>query len=287
MTVLGKIFAILNLVLSLAVAAFIVMTYVSRTNWHDAFLKQQKAVADGQQVLDLYKADADQARGELAKKETELAKVKTNAAGEEKKHVTQITQLRDDLAKETTKKNEFQTAQTSVAAELNRRQQEVDYLKTLKVNLEDKVKVMEAKVQDLTNSATENLIAKDSEQQRNNRLLEENERLTRELQKAQQAGPVAGMGGGTKKNPPLDDIEGIIKSTDPASGYVTISIGSDAGLVKGNTLEVYRLKPDPLYLGTIEILALRPDQAVGKPITKMRGVMQIGDRVSSTIVSKR
>ena len=35
-------------------------------------------------------------------------------------------------------------------------------------------------------------------------------------------------------------------------------------------MEVYRLKPDPTYLGTIQILAVRPNEAVAKPINRTR-----------------
>ena len=41
----------------------------------------------------------------------------------------------------------------------------------------------------------------------------------------------------------------MVKATDSQSGYITVSIGSDAGLSKGDTLEVYRLKPEAAYLG--------------------------------------
>ena len=79
----------------------------------------------------------------------------------------------------------------------------------------------------------------------------------------------------------------MVKASDAQSGYLTISIGSDAGLSKGDTLEVYRLKPEAAYLGTIEILAVRSDQAVAKPMSRARGAIRVGDRVSSKIVTKR
>jgi hypothetical protein len=91
-----------------------------------------------------------------------------------------------------------------------------------------------------------------------------------------------GAGGGLQKNPPRDNVEGTIKQTDPA-GLVTVSIGSDAGVVRGNTLEVFRLSP-PKYLGTIRITDARPNEAVGKPVSKPLGPIMPGDRVASKIL---
>ena len=82
-------------------------------------------------------------------------------------------------------------------------------------------------------------------------------------------------------------LEGVVKATDAQTGYITISIGSDSGLSKGDTLEVYRLRPDPAYLGIVEVIAVRADQAVAKPASRVRSVIQVGDRVSSNVVTKR
>jgi hypothetical protein len=86
-----------------------------------------------------------------------------------------------------------------------------------------------------------------------------------------------------EKTAPPQDIEGVIKATDVPHGMVTISIGSDAGLRKGHTLEVYRLKPEPKYLGSIRILSVRPTEAVARPVRESAAAMEIGDRVTSRI----
>jgi hypothetical protein len=97
-------------------------------------------------------------------------------------------------------------------------------------------------------------------------------------------GPIPGGAGGDARlrNVPTDNLEGQIMQTDPASGLVTISIGSDAGLVTGHTLEVFRLSP-PKYLGTIRITRTEPNKAVARPISKPLGTLMQGDRVASKI----
>ncbi len=92
-----------------------------------------------------------------------------------------------------------------------------------------------------------------------------------------------GSGAPEGRNLPDNDIEGVVKAVDPKHDLVTISAGSDDGLSKGHTLEVFRTKPAPRYLGTVRILDIRPKEAVGRLIRKPHEPVQVGDRVSSKI----
>jgi hypothetical protein len=85
--------------------------------------------------------------------------------------------------------------------------------------------------------------------------------------------------GDNTANPPPGKLDGVIKKVDESSGLVTISIGSDAGLAKGHTLEVFRLAPAK-YLGRIRIVDVTATEAVGKPVMKMHAPVQQGDHVS-------
>src|SRR5262249_25073190 len=152
---------------------------------------------------------------------------------------------------------------------------------------DDKIRDMEKRNEDDRAARVEAEIAMRSEQERNNQLLTENERLTGELAKRAASGsaePSAQAGG--RRNPPTEDVEGHVKKVDP-TGFVSITLGSDHGLKKGQTLEVYRLTPAPKYIGVIEIIALRPNEAVGKPVGRTIGAIQVGDMVASSILSRR
>src|SRR5262249_2541090 len=97
---------------------------------------------------------------------------------------------------------------------------------------------------------------------RNEQLLRQVEDLTKKLAALRQASARIPP----RKNAPPKDLEGIIlKVTDD---LVDISIGSDSGLEKGHTLEVYRLKPVPQYIGQIRIVEVRANEAVGKFVEK-------------------
>ncbi len=85
--------------------------------------------------------------------------------------------------------------------------------------------------------------------------------------------------------PPADapHVEGVV--TKAADGLVEISIGTDAGVAKGMTLEVYRLDP-PLYLGSLRILEVRDKESVGKPVKAPPKALQPGDHVTNKIDGK-
>jgi hypothetical protein len=177
-------------------------------------------------------------------------------------------------------------AESAAGDELKRRANEVEYLKGLVTTRDNQLAKLEKQRQSMREAMVEAQINFDQEHARNERLLQENERLTKDNRHIQQVASSTSLRReATSKNPPAEDVEGSVKKADP-SGYVTVSVGSDAGLSKGNTLEVYRLKPTPSYVGTIEILDVRPNEAVARPVGRLRGVIQVGDQVASNIMRR-
>ena len=90
-----------------------------------------------------------------------------------------------------------------------------------------------------------------------------------------------------KRNPPPEDIEGRVKNYDSRNQLLTLNVGSDQGLAKGNTLDIFRTLPEPDYLGTIQIMDVRPNEAVAKPLGRLSKSPQAGDRVSSNILGRK
>jgi len=87
---------------------------------------------------------------------------------------------------------------------------------------------------------------------------------------------------GMESPPP---VVGAVKRVDPSNRRVELSIGSDDGLVVGHELFLFRQTPRPEYLGKITIIAVDPDQAVGRVngTTYQGKKIKEGDLVSSTI----
>ncbi len=79
-------------------------------------------------------------------------------------------------------------------------------------------------------------------------------------------------------------MTGTVREADP-KGLYKISIGGDAGLSRGQTLEAFRV--DGLsgkYLGTVRILEVSATDAVVQPMGKMSAPLKVGDRVASRIL---
>jgi hypothetical protein len=92
------------------------------------------------------------------------------------------------------------------------------------------------------------------------------------------------------KNPPVESVEGVIKSIDKG-GLLLISIGSDAGLAKGQTLELFWMphKPpinDARSFGTVRIVEVETHQAVAQPVGGLSRKPQQGDRIIGQIQKK-
>jgi hypothetical protein len=110
--------------------------------------------------------------------------------------------------------------------------------------------------------------------------------LVNDFWKSEAADASASREASGKKNPPNKDIRGKITLTSPDGDLVQISIGSDDGLRNGNTLEVFRLRPKPVYLGTVKVLLVEAHRAVARPLAGSKMDFQVGDSVASRIKSR-
>lgn len=86
---------------------------------------------------------------------------------------------------------------------------------------------------------------------------------------------------GGKRNPPATPLEGKVLRAD-ASGLVQISLGSDFGLERGHTLELFRLSP-PKYIGVVKVIEVNSKDAVAQPVGALNDRPLAGDSVASQI----
>jgi chromosome segregation ATPase len=289
MTVLGKSLAFVNLVLSLFVGGLLVVNYVARTNWHAAYDEAAKQIQVANANRQKAESELASVQGKLAEANATMAANKTKVEAKDQEWTARLKAETEKLERQLAAANTSNVAATATTGELERLSREVDQLKALTAQRDVQLRDMEKKVEDHRSARVEAEIASRSQQERNENLLKENERLVKENTqlKASGGGAALAMQTTSQKNPPHEDVEGLIQKIDPPSGLVTIDIGSDAGITKGNTLEVFRLKPEPKYLGTIQVLAVQPDKAVGKPLNRTMGQIQVGDRVAANILNKR
>jgi hypothetical protein len=282
MTAVGKILVFLNLVFSLVVGAFVIMVYVARTHWVEDFNKLKGQYDIMRSSTQAYQSEVDKAKADA---NTEIQKIQAELKSAQRDLVTERTanaQLNDELVKER-KKNEQQVALASQAVkDVEKRQEDVGKLRdTLRAEREAN-NALSKKNAELVTEATVAKIERGSFQDMNNRLEAQLQEMAKENARLQRGGGARTMARAGAKNPPPDNVEGLVKDLD-ASGLMTITIGSDAGLAKNQTLELFRLNPAK-YLGTVRILEADAHQAVVQPVGRLSAPPQKGDRVASRIL---
>ncbi|HEV3258300.1 MAG TPA: hypothetical protein VG013_15580, partial [Gemmataceae bacterium] len=262
MTILGKILVIVNLVFSLVVGAFIVLFFAKQTNWREASEKWHR-------YADVAEADARTAVAEteeaLKQKDRDVAKVtddlkKAQAARDALDK--QVKAAEEDLVKAKAEAAGAGNNTMAYLAEVDRRSKEVKTYKDLLDARDRRLVELQKNFEKANEDRLAAEIAFKSELQHAKALLDDNDRLARLVEEQKSRGGT-GTGGPrieTVAKPPPEDVEGIVEESDPKTGLVTISIGSDSGVTKGNTLEVYRYKPRPDYVGMIRIVDSRPHQ---------------------------
>jgi hypothetical protein len=287
-TILGKILVILNLVFSLVVGALIIMVFVTRTNWEACFNKLKDlytvAEANSRQYLAEAQEAKAQAEGEVKKAHEELATLARDKDRLDKENKALTAENQDA-------KKRIEAATVNIQAatdEINRRKQEIDNLKAVTAEKDARMVQLETQNKQFRDEAVSADIASKAEHQRNVDLLNHMASLTKELEKRPTAGGAPSQAGVTAGKRPPDDLEGVVVKTEPRAGLITINLGSDAGLSKGNTLEVYRLKPSPRYLGMITILDANFKEAVARPVPPLRvDQVQANDIVASRITASK
>jgi hypothetical protein len=289
MTAIGKIFVILNLLVSLIVAGFIIVVYARSTNWADAANK--------------WKAATDVANASRTATESEMQALRTNAAAQLAQKDTayvalqkQLDAANASLQEKATELEKFKVAGNKEGASFQALQTEVDKRKEEVAALEKQVGDKDKQIVGLIevkNKANDERVAaeiKANSYQGKAERLEARLRETEvEIAKLRRAGG-AGTGGTSlvsTANPPSQYVEGIVTEATQRGDLLRISIGSDAGLAKGNTLDVYRLKPSPQYLGQIRLTDVRANESVGQPVDRLKGPVQKGDLVASDVTPKK
>jgi hypothetical protein len=315
MTAVGKILVFFNLIFSLIVGAFVVVVYISQTHWAAEYndLKKSYEVANASnlayqaelkkasdyaksfndQVLrdgDLEKAaglKADDDQPVKLKKIKDVIKATLADADVQKGLAAEARKELSDAKQKIAASDAVATAQD---AEVKKRQEESKMTRDLlaaetKKNLD----AVAAFSKEHDESVANSILAK-SAQARLAQLADENDRLAKDNQKLAAGGKYLAPGPKTTDSaytPAAENVQGRIREVG-RDGLVKISLGSDAGLVKGNTLEVYRLNtqaPDlSKYLGRIKIIQVTATEAVAEPVHKPAGPLQIGDEVSGKIL---
>jgi hypothetical protein len=288
MNIIGKILVILNLIFALVVGGFLIFDFATRTNWKNSFeaLKREMDVASRQtsvsgKTMQELNAQVKRAEAEKEKLKQDLVEQQTIAKVNQQNQTLLIQEA------EARAKDADLSAQKAIA--------EAVRFKTEVKTLTDTVQNRDTTILELqtdnkkyrTEAIAQEELAKTT-QRRNISLLEQLAEAHRQI-----ALGAAGVRSDNvfpkdlnTPNPPSTYVKGKIDKVDPVDrNVVQISLGSDQGLKQNHTLDVYRLSPNPQYLGMIRIRDVKEHTAVGQLMrTSASGnhVLQAGDIVASS-----
>lgn len=218
----------------------------------------------------------------------------------------EIKQIRDDWGKEVKQardqaeadraeaqkaKTEFAKSQIAVdnfAIELDKRRNETVALQETLKKKDLTIAAMQGDLTRTTNEKVQTQVLADNLGGRVRTLEKQNNELVKTIEELNQKGTDLKVAGSQiERRPPPDDVRGQVKAVG-ADGLISISIGSDAGLLKGHTLEVFRTEPKPQYLGVVQIIEVSPHEAVGKLLTpQFKKLVQTNDQVASKLLPSR
>jgi len=295
MTALGKILVFFNLVFSLVVGAFAVMDYSARTHYAKGLADLDNGITVLTAVRDAYKKEADDNLKKLkdiddairsdAGKLVEIKDTDRPAAvliGAVQKGQEQVRKLAADLEKVRLERQDWKDKHDKAVAVATGSQQDAlrheNEVKQIRKALDAQIKENERLLTDMKAARDEKvkaLIERQTALDRATELFGELKDYKDRLKQATSRGTLAG------KRPP-DNVEGLV--TRAEGNLVTITIGSDAGLTRGHELQVFRLGTTPRYLGTLKLITVTRDQAVGEIVGRPRAPIQRNDRVATSIL---
>ncbi|MEM9364612.1 MAG: hypothetical protein AAGD07_01365 [Planctomycetota bacterium] len=277
MTLLGKSFSVLILLLSLTFMVLALAVNASHRNWRDVVLgpsglkAQIETIArTNEQLRDSRSKIQANLNREQAARRTALAALQT-----------QLDQLNEQLRESAANVQQLQATNTELAqlnnsraAELERLTAEASQLRTqIRTEQQDRDTVF-AKTLELTDQMNILRGTVQLQQERNDQLITQ---VTRYKEVVDAAGidindPIDG-------SPPERNGRVLVIKRD--AGLVEVSIGYDEGLRNGHHLEVTR---GDRYITKLKVRATYPDRAVADIMRDHSvGVIQEGDRVDTTI----
>lgn len=289
MNLVGKIFVVLILVMSVLFMAFAMAVYATHKNWREVVELPRDKVVPGKEIgLQYQLQDAEADKNRLTEQlENLIEQLNAEQAAKDQaiaKLENELDVARTELKGAEARQNELDKAQRQTVAAINSTQtnatdyrQERDGLRT---QISDAQKDRDAHFKEVTR-LTESLNQAVNEKET---LRKRTDELAKDLAKADLVLRKFGLNKDKDYSDVPPKVDGVIRAT-LGDGLVEISIGADDGLLKGHKLEVYRADAGrSTYVGRIEVVKTAPDRAVCRVDPKFQNsnIMK-GDRVASRI----
>lgn len=278
MNLVGKIFVVLILVMSLVFMGFAVSVYSTHKDWpqiaKDQQQKLQNASRQYQELQEKFERLQQEIQTQEAARRNQLAKLES----EKESLKTERDQLAQQEAALNSTLRERTAALATAQSLLNDKLQQMDSLRDeINMVMTERDNTFKQVV-----ALTDQMLQLDTSVKRlestNSQLVQQVARYKTVMDRAGLS-PESAIAGGPPK------VDGVILATS-SDGLVEISLGSDDGIQRGHTLEVFRYVDGAAgkYLGRIEVLHSHPDRAVARIIPEFRkGSIEKDDRVATRL----
>ena len=281
MTLLGKSFSVVILILSAIFMVLALAVNASHRNWRDVVLTGINGQPGLKSQIESITRENTQLRDSKDRIQADLNREQAARRTALAALQTQLDQLQGVL-QSSEQKVQQQTAQITVLTQTDlSRAEELERLTKENVTLRRQIRTEQ---QDRDTLFTETLTLTD---QMNTLRGFKQELEVRNQQLIAQATRYKEVmtSKGIDVNEPLDgappDRNGNILQIDRPSSLVLVSIGYDEGLRKGHLLEVTR---DGRYMGKLKVRNTEPDRSVAEILDDYsEGILQEGDRVDTTL----
>jgi hypothetical protein len=267
------------------------MDFATRNQWREAYMAQKKEYETGIKVggadrnaVVKVANDYREAKLEIEKLSQIIKDTETKMQVMEDGYKVEKEQLQLQVKDATTTNEQLLKTQ-------QRHVNEIAHLNTVIKDREVAIVRLEADIKRYRNDAVQFEALAKTRQIQNENLLEQLRGTTLALAKLQAGVGVEVAGGGGRDpnapNPPAVVVNGKIEKVDGVD-LVLLSLGTDHGVAKGNTLDVYRTQPDAKYLGMVRIIDANHHQSVARLIptgnAAFRAKLREGDLVTSKLI---
>jgi hypothetical protein len=288
MNTLGKILVILNFLFAVIVAFLLAFDVGMRNKWkeaHDSIVQKDKILLDSR---DNTGRSLEKILADYKDKLAEIETLKQKNADDEATRKAKEDEFDISIAKITgeLKGKDLIVLETQTA--LKRKTQEIALLNENINSRESSIVKLETDNTNLRITAVQYESMFRAVKIQNETLLAQNMELAQTLAKKDAglvSSDVQAIRNPNEPNPPSVLVNGKIERVD--AELVQLTVGTDHGVQKNQTFDVYRLQPEAKYLGMVRIVDANPHQSVGRLIpsgnAQFRTPLRAGDLVTSKL----
>jgi len=285
MNLVGKIFTVLILVMSLVFASFAVAVYATHKNWRQVVDNPSPLPGEKlglQQQLEQQKKRREELEDQKLNLERELSAQESARIDAVKRLENEKARLEQEIARYQQEHDALVEAERKAVAAMKGIQ---DTLAELREDLDTASEQVDEARQDRDAHFKEVIRLTDALHQQVNelkRLRSRQVELAEDLARANEVLRHFGRDANASISDIPPEVDGVVLAV-PRSDLVEISIGADDGLMKGHRLQVYRITGSgPTYVGRIEVVKTEPDRSACKVDPKwLQSNVQRGDRVTA------